>query len=121
MAMGNTMFFLSLLILCSKWHDSSPSLCSQYWLWNGVMVFAIAVVMLMGYVYELPSMRNAAATFLVLWVLEKQAEVKWGNAAAAVLFANFAALFGLAYYLQSRPELLLSLFDPHGMYLTRAP
>ena len=116
MTMGSTMFFLALLILCSKWHDGDTS-SAVYVLWNVGMLAALALALALGWVGDLPAMRNTAAVFFVLWVIEKEAEVKWGRGAAVVLFVNFAALFCLALYLQSRPQLLLSLFDPRGVLL----
>ena len=62
-------------------------------------------------------MHNTAATFFVLWLMEKQIEIDWGAAWLVVVFANCVALFFLAHYLHTHPALIPSLVDPMGVYL----
>ena len=49
MTMGSTMFFLALLILCSKWHDGDTS-SAVYVLWNVGMLAALALALALGWV-----------------------------------------------------------------------
>ena len=105
--LGNIGYFLALLILSSKWRSDG-----NYVIMNTVMLVSLIAAAFVGSVVALPSYTNTAATFFVLWVMEKEMEIKWGSGWIAVLFVNFVALYFLAHHLHIHPEIITSLFDP---------
>jgi len=112
MCLGNVMYFLGTLISSSKW------LCedSEYTVRQAIMVGSLVAALLVGNILALHSMSNTATTFLVLWLMEKQMEIKWGDLSILVVFANFVALYFISHYLYTHPEHIVSLFDPTGFY-----
>lgn len=116
MVMGNVVYFLALLILSSKWRQDMflPSYAAR----QAAMVGSLTVALFVGNVFSMPCMSNTAAIFLVLWLMEKELEYRWGPSSGAVLlFLNFVALYALAHYLQTHPELVVSVFDARGVYI----
>lgn len=113
MVLGNVMYFLALLINSSKWRCRGSSYGARQALMGGSLLLAIFV----GSVFAMPAMTNTAITFMVLWGMEKETEVKWSGFAIVVLFANFVALYFIAHYLNTHPELIMSMFDPKGIFL----
>ena len=105
--LGNIGYFLALLIRSSKWRSDG-----NYVIMNTVMLVSLIAAAFVGSVVSLPSYTNTAATFFVLWVMEKEMEIKWGSGWIAVLFVNFVALYFLAHHLHIHPEIIASLFDP---------
>ena len=105
--LGNIGYFLALLILSSKWRSDG-----NYVIMNTVMLVSLIAAAFVGSVVALPSYTNTASTFFVLWVMEKEMEIKWGSGWIAVLFVNFVALYFLAHHLHIHPEIITSLFDP---------
>mmetsp|Transcript_9342 Transcript_9342/g.19290 ORF Transcript_9342/g.19290 Transcript_9342/m.19290 type:complete len:83 (+) Transcript_9342:1-249(+) len=82
------------------------------------MLASLLVALLVGSVFALPSMTNTACVFLVLWGMEKEFEINWGGLAIVALFANFVGMYFMALYLNTHPELITSLFDPQGLYVS---
>lgn len=112
MCLGNVMFFLAMLILSNTWRVNK-----WYVAINAAMLGTLLLAMLIGNVYALPSMSNTATVFFVLWVMEKELEVRWGGFGIVVLFLNFVALYFIAHYLHTHPDLVMSVFDPQGLYV----
>lgn len=117
MVLGNVMYFLALLILSHRSRLTSDHGGGAYMLSNGLMLTSLLCALLVGFVFGVDAMRNTAATFFVLWLMEKQIEIDWGAAWLVVVFANCVALFFLAHYLHVHPEILPSLVDPASVYL----
>merc|ERR1711941_5988 len=69
--LGNIMYFVALLIQCSPWQAGSGA---TFWAWQCLMLLSLLVALVVGSVYSMPSMRNVASTFLVLWVMDKELE-----------------------------------------------
>ena len=63
----------------------------------------------------IPFMANTATTSLVLWIIERETEVKWGGFGIEIMFLNFIFLYFVAHYLHTHPEHIVSLFDPAGL------
>lgn len=116
MCLGNVMYFLGLLIISGREPWARGSNLRGYLARQAWMLLSLLLALFFGHVFALPSMANTATTFLVLWTMEKQLEVKWGGWGIVVLFANFLFLYFVAHYLHTHPEHLLSLFDPSGIY-----
>jgi len=108
--LGNVGYFLALLLCSSKWRTRRGGL--GYHSSNGLMIFSLVVAAFVGSVFALPSYTNTAGTFFVLWIMEKEMEARWGSATIAVLFVNFVALYFIAHYLQTHPQVITSIFDP---------
>eukprot|EP00746_Dinoflagellata_sp_MGD_P078416 gnl/MRDRNA2_/MRDRNA2_31362_c0_seq2.p1 gnl/MRDRNA2_/MRDRNA2_31362_c0~~gnl/MRDRNA2_/MRDRNA2_31362_c0_seq2.p1 ORF type:complete len:456 (+),score=41.66 gnl/MRDRNA2_/MRDRNA2_31362_c0_seq2:111-1478(+) len=115
MCLGNVMYFLGLLIWSSKsrsYREAPPYVARQ-----AIMIGSLLIALLVGNVFSLNSMSNTATTFLVLWLMEKELEVRWSGFGVVVLFANFVFLYFISHYLHTHPEHIVSLFDPTGLYV----
>lgn len=112
--LGNIGYYIALLLSSSKWRNERFGL--SYMAANALMLASIVSGALVGSVYSMPACVNTAATFIVLWAMEKEMEIHWGAAGIAVLFANFVALYFVAHHLHTHPQIITSLFDPSGMY-----
>jgi len=108
--LGNVGYFLALLLCSSEWRSRRVGL--GYGASNGLMLLSLVIAALVGSIFALPSYTNTAATFFVLWIMEKELEAKWGAAGIAILFANFVALYFIAHHLHTHPETITSIFDP---------
>merc|ERR1712032_1520296 len=113
MCLGNVMYFLAMLILSAGWrrHESLSYKVRQV-----VMVASLTAALLVGNVFAIPSMSNTGSTFLVLWLMEKELEVRWGSASIVAVFLNFVFLYYIAHYLNTHTEHIMSMFDPSGLY-----
>jgi len=82
------------------------------------MIGSLVVALLVGSVYVMPSMTNTATTYMVLYLMEKELEIRWGPGfGVVVLFANFVGLYFIAHYLHTHPRHIVSLFDAEGLYM----
>ena len=108
--LGNVGYFLALLLCSSEWRSRRAGI--GYGASNGLMLLSLVSATFVGSVFALPSYTNTAATFFVLWIMEKELEASWGGAGIVVLFANFVALYFIAHHLHTHPEVITSIFDP---------
>lgn len=113
MCLGNVMYFLAMLILSSQWRCSRR----EYTMKQIAMIISLIVALFVGFVFAMPAMSNTATTFLVLWLMEKEMEIRWGGASIVVLFLNFVALYFIALYLHTHPEYIVAMFDAKGLFM----
>mmetsp|Transcript_13071 Transcript_13071/g.35871 ORF Transcript_13071/g.35871 Transcript_13071/m.35871 type:complete len:228 (-) Transcript_13071:201-884(-) len=112
MCLGNVMYFLAMLIISSNFRrDANYKAC------NAIMLASLVLAVLVGSVFALPAMSNTACVFFVLWAMTKETEQKWGEFVIVVIFLNFVAMYYVAHYLNTHPELVTSMFNPEGLYL----
>lgn len=114
MVCGNIVYFLALLIFSGRWRRCD----TPYYVRQGLMLGSLVTALFVGNVYSMQGMSNTASTFLVLWLMEKELEVKWGpGAGMLVLFLNFIFLYNVAHYLHTHPDYIVSIFEVQGMYM----
>jgi hypothetical protein len=112
--LGNVMYFLALLILSAGWRLSART----YWARQAAMISSLVVAILLGSTFAIPSMRNTACTFMVLYLMEKELEINWHQGLAVVaIFLNFVGLFVLSLWLTHHPSFIASMLDPTGIYM----
>jgi hypothetical protein len=109
---GGVVLFLALLIMSSRYYRHSTN-GKRYITVNLITLTLLLGFMLLGFVGGLPGMANTATVFLVLWLVEKYADVhlesEW-NGWVLVLVLSVAAWRG-ALWLHSRPQFTASLLN----------
>mmetsp|Transcript_41468 Transcript_41468/g.72829 ORF Transcript_41468/g.72829 Transcript_41468/m.72829 type:complete len:449 (-) Transcript_41468:92-1438(-) len=116
MCLGNNMYFLAMLILTSEWRCTT-----REYVWRqSAMIASLLLALFVGFVYVIPAMSNTATTFMVLWLMEKELEIRWGGFGIVIIFLNFVALYFAALYLHTHPEHIVAMFDAKGLFLAAA-
>jgi len=76
---------------------------------NALYFIALVTIAGLGAALNVPSARNTAVTFLILWGTEKGSEVTRGWAIWPAVLVGSVALFYATLYLRANPEIVYSL------------
>jgi len=109
---GGIVLFLALLIMSSRFYRKSPY-GTRYLKINLITLVLLLSFMVLGLVSGLPGMSNTATVFLVLWLMEKYADLhlesEWNG--WVLVLALSVTVWRSALWLHSRPEFTASVFD----------
>jgi len=113
--LGGLSHYLALLIRSNKWYKQygtrdSPKL--YYW-YNCCMAASLGISQAVGRIYGLKGLANTSTTFLVLWMLEKSAELTDALNVSGwyVLLGGSIVTYYSALWLHANPSFVVSLFQ----------
>eukprot|EP00123_Amoebidium_parasiticum_P020348 comp4814_c0_seq1/m.938 comp4814_c0_seq1/g.938 ORF comp4814_c0_seq1/g.938 comp4814_c0_seq1/m.938 type:complete len:492 (-) comp4814_c0_seq1:673-2148(-) len=110
---GSTMYFLSFLIMSSKFYyydvfDGQPS---SYIIRNIVMVISLFSAMFFGSVLGMDGMCNTAITFFALYAMEKIGEIASRRGVWVLVLASSLFLYYISLVVNRNPKYVSSLFS----------
>jgi len=113
--MGCIMMFLCLLIVCNLHYDyrRGAPISQRYCQANVVFLLTAMVCVYVGNVFVMTGLANTATVFLVMWCLEKYAELHFElkfNVWIFILFIS-AFMYKAALWLHTNPAFVASLFS----------
>jgi len=104
--LGHIAYFLSLLLLTSKW--IAPS--DDYWNLQCIMGMSLSIVLLIGKNFDIAAFNNTSNVVLIIWLMLKEMELKIDSIGVKVL-----AVYMLYLFLDK--ESVAAMFDPRGLYV----
>jgi len=107
---GMISYFLSLLIISSKYYYSRNGK-NSYASCQMMMVLSLFFALLIGSVYQFAPLYNIGLTFLVIYVMEKIHEIDLENILIIVLFLGCVCVYLISLYLQTHPDFIMNMFD----------
>ncbi len=108
---ANIVYFLGLLIMTAMTDTDNKQNHS-----HKLMILSLLVTLIMGSVFNLPSIFNTALTFGILYVTEQLCVyIKKISSIAVVGFLLSVSMYFTGVYLHSHPEFVISLFDSSFM------
>lgn len=107
--MGSFVGYLGLLVASSKWYDGKKS---NYALFQVVTVLALIGAIAVGSIFGISELQKFGGTFLVLYGVEKMAEIPAkslrGYAAVALLIGG--AIYAFCLFVKANPAVLQYVF-----------